>query len=194
MTAPTTDHQSARPLPAPSVSPPRVAAVRAAAALVWAAALVLALGGAELQAGTEVPVAAAALLASYPLIDVVATALTVARADGVERVTRANLAVSSLAVVVIAAAAFGFDAGTTLVAFGGWAALSGALQFTVALRARRDGRQLPMLISGGLSTVAGLSFIAAGTGTEADLATLAGYMTVGALLSLIWAYRTSRAG
>ena len=46
-----------------------------------------------------------------------------------------------------------------------------------------------MMVSGGLSTVAGLSFVAASGNDEAHLATLAGYMALGALLFLVGAFR-----
>ena len=54
-------------------SPRRIAIVRAVLALAWAAALVIAVGGEVPSTSSDVPVAAAALLASYPAIDVVAS-------------------------------------------------------------------------------------------------------------------------
>ena len=47
-----------------------------------------------------------------------------------------------------------------------------------------------MIISGGLSTIAGLSFISAAGMDDAHLANLAGYMGLGALLFLVFAFRT----
>jgi uncharacterized membrane protein HdeD (DUF308 family) len=168
--------------------PQRIAVVRALSALLWAAALVLAVGGKVASTDSDIPTGAALLLASYPLIDVIASLAASAFGDG--RVLRINAAVSALAVVAIGATAFGGDAGSTLVAFGAWAALSGALQLVVAIRRRRaQGRQLPMLISGGLSTIAGISFLASSGNQDAHLANLAGYMALGALLFLIWAGR-----
>jgi uncharacterized membrane protein HdeD (DUF308 family) len=105
-------------------------------------------------------------------------------------VLRINAAISALAAVGIATAAFGSDAATTLVAFGAWAAISGAIQFGVAVHRRRaQGRQLPVIVSGALSTIAGVSFIAQSGSDDAHLATLAGYMALGALLFLLWARR-----
>ena len=87
--------------------------------------------------------------------------------------------------------AFGYDAGRVLVAFGAWAAVSGAIQLVTAVRRRRaTGRQLPMIFSGGLSTVAGISFIASAGSHKAHLTGLAGYMAFGAVLYLLWAGRS----
>jgi uncharacterized membrane protein HdeD (DUF308 family) len=171
------------------VWPQRIAVVRALLALVWAAAVVLAVGDDVPTTDTDLPTAAALLLASYPLIDVVASLLASTFADA--RVLRINAAVSALAVVGIAIAAFGSDAGATLIAFGAWAAVSGAIQLGIAIHRRRaQGHQLPMIVSGGVSTIAGLSFIAAAGDDKAHLTTLAGYMAVGALLYLLWARRS----
>jgi hypothetical protein len=171
------------------VVPQRIAVVRALLALIWAAAVALAVGGDVPTTDTDLPTAATLLQASYPLIDVIATLLGSTFADA--RVLRINAAVSALAVVGIAIAAFGSDAGATLIAFGAWAAVSGAIQLGIAIHRRRaEGRQLPMIVSGGVSTIAGLSFIAASGDAKAHLATLAGYMAVGALLYLLWARRS----
>jgi uncharacterized membrane protein HdeD (DUF308 family) len=169
-------------------APQRIAVARALLAFVWAAALVLAVGDKVPTTDSDVPTGAALLLASYPLIDVLASLVGSAFAD--RAVLLANAAVSSLAVVAIGATAFGSDAGSTLLAFGGWAVVSGAIQLGVAIRRRRaQGRQLPMIISGGLSTIAGISFLAASGNDQAHLATLAGYMALGGLLFLVWASR-----
>ncbi|HEY2054947.1 MAG TPA: hypothetical protein VGH14_13525 [Solirubrobacterales bacterium] len=169
-------------------APRQIAIVRAAFALVWAAVLVLAVGDKAPTTGSDVPTGAALLLASYPLIDVVASLFSSTFGDA--RVLRINAAISAFAVIGIGIAAFGSDAGSTLVAFGAWATISGAIQLGVAIHRRRvRGRQLPMIVSGGLSTIAGVSFIAASGNDAAHLATLAGYMALGALLFLLWARR-----
>ena len=170
------------------VAPQRIAIVRAVLALVWAAAVVLAIGGDVPTTHTDLPTAAAVFLASYPLIDVVASMLGSTFVDA--RLLRINAAVSALAVLWIAIAAFGSDAGATLLAFGAWAVVSGAIQLGIALHRRRaQGRQLPMIVSGAVSTIAGLSFIASSGDDKAHLVTLAGYMTAGAVLFLIGARR-----
>ena len=173
---------------------PRIAVVRALVALVWAAALVVAVGDDVLSTSSDVPTAAAALLASYPAIDLLASAAG-ARGTGTSgRVLRINAAISALAVAAVATTAFGVDTGAALAAFGVWAAVSGAIQLGVAIHLRRaEGRQLPMIVSGGLSTIAGISFLASSGMNDAHLALVAGYMALGALLYLLWASRTPKA-
>ena len=169
----------------------RIAIVRALLALVWAAALVIAVGDHVPSTTSDVPVAAAALLASYPAIDVVASIAATLGTDACGRVLRINAAISALAVAAIGVTAFGADAGATLAAFGAWAAVSGAIQLGVAIhRAWAGGRQLPMIVSGGLSTIAGISFLAASGMDDAHLATVGGYMALGGLLYLLWAHRS----
>jgi uncharacterized membrane protein HdeD (DUF308 family) len=173
--------------------PQRIAVVRAVVALVWAAALLIVVGDEVPTTSSEVPIAAAALLATYPAIDVIAYIAAALSTDASGRLLRINIALSALAVVAIGAAALGADAGATLVAFGAWAAVSGAIQFGVAVRRRAEGRQLPMIVSGGLSTIAGISFLAASGMDDAHRATLGGYMALGALLYLLWAHRNRTA-
>jgi uncharacterized membrane protein HdeD (DUF308 family) len=170
--------------------PQRIVIVRAVLALVWAAGLVIAVGDRVPSTSSDVPIAAAALLASYPAIDAVASIAAALGTDASGRVLRINAAISALA----AAAAFGADAGATLAAFGAWAAVSGAIQFGVAVQRRRArGRQLAMIVSGGLSTIAGISFLAASGMDDAHLATVGGYMALGALLYLLGAHRSRTA-
>jgi uncharacterized membrane protein HdeD (DUF308 family) len=186
-------NRAAPDAPASRNVPQRIAIVRALLALVWAAALVIAVGDDVPSTSSDVPIAAAALLASYPAIDVIASIAAALGTDASGRLLRINAAISALAVVAIGAAAFGGDAGATLIAFGAWAAVSGAIQFGVAVRRRAKGRQLPMIVSGGLSTIAGISFLAASGMDDAQLASLGGYMALGALLYLLWAHRSRTA-
>jgi uncharacterized membrane protein HdeD (DUF308 family) len=193
MSASLAANRDARDAPPLRGVPQRIAVVRAALALVWAAALVIAVGDEVPSTSSDVPIAAAALLASYPAIDVVASIAGALRTEASPRVLRINAALSALAVAAIGAAAFGADAGATLAAFGAWAAVSGAIQFGAAVRRRGEGRQLPMIVSGGLSTVAGISFLAASGMDDAHLANVGGYMALGALLYLLWAHRSRTA-
>jgi hypothetical protein len=175
-------------------SPRRIAIVRAVLALAWAAALVIAVGGEVPSTSSDVPVAAAALLASYPAIDIDASIAGALGTDASARALRVNAAIGVLAVVAIGAAAFGAGAGATLVAFGAWAAVSGAIQLGVAVHLRRtQGRQLPMIVSGALSTIAGLGFVASAGMGDAHLAVVGGYMALGAVLYLLWAHRSRTA-
>jgi hypothetical protein len=155
-------------------------------ALAWAAAVIIAVGGDVPTTASDLAAGVAVLLASYPLIDVIAS-IAVARYDATSRiVSRVNAAISTAAVVAIAVTGLGSDAGATLASFGAWAAISGAIQLGVAIHRRRPrGGQLPMIVSGGLSTVAGLGFIAQSGGTDAHLTYIGGYMALGALLYLL---------
>lgn len=180
---------AAVPLAAPSVAR-RIARVRAVAALVWAAAVALVAGD---DRGSSLPAGLAALVAAYPAIDVTASLAEAARAGGRARLLQVNAALGALAVVGLAAAGFGADAGTVLAVFGAWAVASGAIQLATAVHRRRAGtRELPMIVSGGLSTVVGLSFVAGSGAADPTVMPLAGYAAFGAVLYLLWAYRTAR--
>jgi uncharacterized membrane protein HdeD (DUF308 family) len=176
-------------------SPQRIAVGRAVLALIWAAALVIVVGGDHVPTtGSDLPIAAAALLASYPAIDVVASIASARGSEASARVLRVNAAISTLAVAAVGATAFGSDAGATLAAFGAWAAVSGAIQLGVAIHRRRaEGRQLPMIVSGGLSTIAGIRFLTASGMHDAHVSQVGVYMALGALLFLLFAYRSHTA-
>lgn len=164
----------------------RIALIRAVLALAWAVAVIIAVAGDVPTTGADLATGVAALLASYPLIDVVAS-IAGARYDAASRnILRVNTAISTAAVIAIAATGFGSDAGTTLASFGAWAAISGAIQFGAAIHRRQSrGGQLPMIVSGGLSTIAGLGFIAQSGGHAARVTYIGGYMALGALLYLL---------
>lgn len=197
--------------PAPSVAPSpslraagraavgpialRIASARAAIALVWAAALVLAVGDRIPTTDSGLTVAVALLLTAYPAIDAVSSFVEARSQTGRSaRVLEINAAISVAAAAGLALATFAGDAGATLAVFGAWASLSGAIQLGVALRRRRAGDpQWPMILSGGLSTVAGLSFVAASSEHDAHLSMLAGYAALGAVLYLVWAVRARAA-
>ncbi|MEM7341992.1 MAG: DUF308 domain-containing protein [Actinomycetota bacterium] len=156
---------------------------RAVAAIVLGVAFIIAVGGDVPTASSVLPLLAAAIVTAYPVIDVVSSILGAPSAGSAGRALYFNAVISAVAAVGIGVAAFGSDAGATLLAFGIWAVVSGAIQFVLAFRRRRaEGGQLLMLISGGLSTLAGLSFVAASGQSEVNLGTLSVYMIVGAIL------------
>lgn len=172
----------------------RIAPVRAVVALLWAAALVAAVGGDSYATAADLPAGVAALVAAYPLINAVASLVEAAAGAGRSAaVLRADAALSVAAAAGLAAAGFAGDAGATIAVFGAWAFISGAIQLRVALRRRTATRQWPMIVSGTLSTFAGIAFAASATGDTADLANLAGYAALGAVLYLVWAARTRSA-
>ena len=182
----------------PHVSPfrdaPRIALVRALLALVWAAALVVVVGGDATSTSSDVPTGAAALIASYPVIDVLASIVSARGMGAAGRGLRINAVLSSLAVAALVATAVASDTGAALVAFGAWAAVSGAIQLARAVRHdRSQGRRLPLIVSGGVSTIVGISFISASGKSDVHLTMVAGYMAFGALLFLLSAVRTRSA-
>jgi uncharacterized membrane protein HdeD (DUF308 family) len=167
--------------------PRRVTSLRAAAALVWAAVIAISAG----DAGTDLSAGLALLVTAYPVIDVVASLAEAAQGGEAATRLRINAALSSVAVAGLAVAAFGSDVSSALAVFGSWAVVSGLIQLFNAIQRRRKGsRELPMLISGGLSAIAGASIIASSSADDPSLTALAGYATLGAVLFLVWAFRT----
>jgi len=184
LTAPSLD------VPRASTTSRRIAQLRAVAALLWAIALAVLAS----DAGADLGLGVAALVAAYPLIDVTASLQEAALGGDRARLLRVNAAISALATVFRAAAAIGADAGAVLAVFGVWAVVSGALQLANAIRRRRTGtREVPMIVSGAVSTLAGISFIASSGADDPTLTGLAAYAAVGALLYLLWAHRTRTA-
>ena len=179
----------------------RLHLVRAVVALVWAGLLVAALSaGGALTPQESLPALAVALLILYPLIDVVASLLDARthRRTGTGRNATtqvANAAVSTVAAVAVAVtASHGADA--VLRVFGVWAVLTGLVQLVLGLLRRRGGTpgQWPMILSGGISTLAGLGFTRMAARSELDLVPLAGYAAFGAVFFLLaaWRLRSSR--
>jgi hypothetical protein len=153
----------------------RIYVIRAAVAVVWAVALVV--SGGELGGATT------ALLIAYPAIDVVAS-LVDAR-DNRVAVQWFNAALSTAAVAGLAIASTG-DAMNVLRVFGAWALISGLVQLGVGLRRRaRLAGQIPMLLSGAISAVAGAGFIAMGMADNPKVTNIAGYAVAGAVFYLI---------
>lgn len=171
-----------------------VALIRGLVALVWAVALVAVVGGGTTDTSADIPAGAALLIASYPLIDVLASLATARGLGSAGRGLQINAALSSLAVAAIVTTSLAAHVSAVLVAFGAWASVSGAIQFTRAVRNRHhQGHRLPLIVAGGLSTVVGISFIAASSKSTVHLMMFAEYMALGAVLFLLSALRTRRA-
>ncbi|WP_422771291.1 hypothetical protein ACN28C_32460 [Plantactinospora sp. WMMC1484] len=136
---------------------------------------------------------AVTLLVIYPLFDV-AAAIVDARASrttGSPTLLYANVAVSLLAAVGVAvAAASGIPA--VLRVWGAWAVVAGLIQLIVGVTRRRMGGQWPMIISGGISVLAGGSFIATASADNPALTNAIGYAIPGAIFFLISALRLGR--
>ena len=158
---------------------------RFAFALVWAI-----LTG--VLAGTFGP-ATIALLILYPLFDV-AAAVVDFRSSGDSRSTTplyVNMALSLFAAAGLAVAVPAGIPGALRV-WGVWAIAAGLVQLIVAVLRYRLGGQWAMILSGGISTLAGTSFIFMAGGPAASLSSIAGYALIGGIFFLISALRLHR--
>jgi uncharacterized membrane protein HdeD (DUF308 family) len=77
---------------------------------------------------------------------------------------------------------------------GVWAITAGIVQSIVAIVRYRLGGQWAMILSGGISALAGASFVAGADAPNASLTPLAGYATLGGSFFLISAIRLHRRG
>lgn len=177
---------SAPSLPTPTFVLRRLYFVRFGFAIVWALVM--------FTTAKHIGPLAATLLVIYPLFDAVAVVID-ARAS---RTTRsptfqyANVAASVLAAVALAFAdASGIPA--VLRVWGVWAIVSGLMQLAVAVTRRAMGGQLPMIVSGGISALAGGSFIASASAAHPALTNAIGYAIPGAVFFLVSAIRLGRA-
>lgn len=138
--------------------------------------------------GSSLDAAAITLLILYPAFDV-AAAVFDARSTR-NPVLYANIAISTAAAIGIAIAAAD-DIPAVLRAWGVWAIVAGLVQLLVALKRRALGGQLAMILSGGISVIAGAGFFAqASDATSMTIA--AGYAALGGLFFLISALRLPR--
>ncbi|MFI5911771.1 hypothetical protein [Dactylosporangium sp. NPDC051541] len=135
----------------------------------------------------------ATLLVIYPLFDVAAAIVDAraSRATGSPVLLYVNIVISLLAAVGLAVAgASGIPA--VLRVWGAWAVVAGLVQLAVGLTRRRMGGQWPMIISGGISVLAGASFIASAAANDPALTNAVGYAIPGAIFFLIAAIRLGR--
>ncbi|PSM39050.1 hypothetical protein C6Y14_34100 [Streptomyces dioscori] len=172
--------------PAPSLR--RLYTLRFAFAVAWAALLFA--NKSQLGALDIV------LLVIYPLFDAAAAVMD-ARSSGTAgpiRGLRTNIAISAAAAVGLAVAgASGVPA--VLSVWGVWAIASGAVQLRVALGRRKQqmGGQLPMMLSGGISALAGAQFIVGASVPDPKLTTVGGYAILGGIFFLVSGLRLGRA-
>ncbi|MFD8307811.1 hypothetical protein ACFV29_36600 [Streptomyces sp. NPDC059690] len=164
----------------------RLYVLRFAFAAAWAVLLLL--SGSELTLGTRL------LLFVYPAFDVAAAVVDArsARASGPVKGLYVNMAVSALTAVGV------LIAGTSGVAdvlrvWGAWAVVSGLIQLLVGVARRPMGGQWAMILSGGISVLAGAGFIRSASQDNPSLTSLAGYATLGGIFFLASAIRLSRA-
>ncbi|XVU27702.1 hypothetical protein ACQPZJ_11885 [Actinoplanes sp. CA-054009] len=158
---------------------------RAAFAIVWA--------GVTFAVADELTAFTTTLLVIYPLVDVAAAVIDAraSRSTGSPVLLYVNIAVSSLAAVALAVAgSSGVPA--VLRVWGAWAIVAGLVQLIVGVTRRTMGGQWPMILSGGLSVLAGSSFVAAASAADPALTNAVGYAIPGAVFFLIAAIRLGR--
>ncbi|MGW3787250.1 hypothetical protein ACWD5Z_21880 [Micromonospora chokoriensis] len=159
---------------------------RFAFAIVWALVTI--------ATAKEISPLTVVLFVLYPLFDVGAAIydLRSTRTTGSPTLLYVNIAVSLLAAVGLGlASSSGISA--VLRVWGAWAIVAGLVQLVVGVTRRKMGGQWPMIISGGISTLAGGSFIASAAAANPSLTNAAGYAIPGAIFFLIAAVRLGRA-
>ncbi|MCA1219731.1 hypothetical protein [Streptomyces sp. 8L] len=175
---------SARPVGSASVLS-RLYLSRFVFAAAWAAFL--------LASGSGLTVWTRLLLLLYPVFDVAAAVVDArsARAAGPVKALYVNMAVSVLAAVGVAVAGASGTADVLRV-WGAWAVVSGLVQLLVGVARRRMGGQWAMIVSGGISVLAGASFFQGASKDNPSLTSLAGYAVLGGIFFLVSAIRLSR--
>lgn len=175
---------TSRPTIAPTLR--RLYFVRFVFALVWAGLMVL--------TGSTLTAPRVVLIVLYPLFDLAAAVVDARSGKGARPFfgLYVNMAISLLAGVGLAVAASS-GVPEVLRVWGIWAAVSGLIQLVVGLVRRAMGGQWPMIISGAISTVAGVSFVVQSTRPGVSLTAVAGYAVLGGIFFLLSALRLGRA-
>jgi uncharacterized membrane protein HdeD (DUF308 family) len=159
--------------------------VRGVFAVVWAALMVVKGPGLDPVQGI--------LLVLYPVVDLVSLVVDAqsARTGRPAPALYVNIALSALAAVALALAA-GAGLPAALRVWGVWAFASGATQLIVALSRRALGGQQALVLSGGLSVVAGVGFFLQAGTAGASLIGPAAYAAFGGILFIVSALRLRR--
>ena len=158
----------------------RLYLVRFAFAAAWAATFA--------GVGSSLSVASVTLLILYPAFDAAAAAVDFHSSR--DRVLYANMAISTVAGIAVAIAAAD-DRAAVLRVWGAWAIVAGAVQLSLALRRRAFGGQWAMILSGGISVLAGAAFVGQ-AGSASSMKQLAGYAALGGVFFLVSAIRLQR--
>lgn len=161
--------------------------VRAAFSLVWAGLLGL--------SAPAAPALTAPLLLLYPAWDALATFADIRANRGVGSLLPqyVNISVGGLTTLGVGLA-LRSGVPAVLLVYGAWAVLTGLIQLLLGLRRRRQlGGQWPMILSGGQSVLAGVSFIVMAHDPKMGVVNLAGYATFGAFYFLLSALRLRKA-
>lgn len=159
--------------------------VRFGFAIVWAVLM--------MAIAKKINPGATALLVIYPLFDVAAAVIDF-RSSGTTRPKTplyVNMALSLLTAIGLAVAA-GSGIPSVLRVWGAWAITAGIVQLIVAILRYRLGGQWAMILSGGISVLAGGSFIVMAGGSKPSLTSVAGYAILGGIFFLISAIRLQR--
>jgi uncharacterized membrane protein HdeD (DUF308 family) len=159
--------------------------VRFGFAIVWAVLM--------MAIAKKINPGATALLVIYPLFDVAAAVIDF-RSSGTTRPKAplyVNMALSLLTAIGLGIAATS-GIPSVLRVWGAWAITAGIVQLVVAILRYRLGGQWAMILSGGISVLAGSSFIVMAGGQKASLTTVAGYAILGGIFFLISAIRLQR--
>jgi uncharacterized membrane protein HdeD (DUF308 family) len=158
----------------------RLYLVRFGFAVVWAALLIV--------TGSGLGPVGVVLLLLYPLFDVAAAVMDLRSTTGSARALYANIAISLLAAAGLAiACSSGVPA--VLRVWGAWAIVAGLVQLVVGAGRRKMGGQWPMILSGGLSVLAGTTFVVSASAANPSLTNIAGYAAVGGIFFLVSALR-----
>jgi uncharacterized membrane protein HdeD (DUF308 family) len=164
----------------------RLYVVRSGFALVWAVLLV--------AVGRQFEAVAAVLVVLYPLFDAAAAVVDTraSRSTSPHWGTRLTIVVRLVAALGLGvAAALGVP--EVLRVWGGWAIIAGLVQLVVGISRRRLGGQWPMMLSGGISVLAGTGFVLMSGTAGASLVGVAGYAVLGGVFFLVSALRLGRA-
>lgn len=153
--------------------------IRAAFSVIWVTLISI--------YSTSSPAITATLLIIYPIWDVAGTIadILINRGNGSLMPQYVNVAISSITAIAVG---FALQQGVpqALIVFGIWAMLTGIIQLIMGLRRQKQlGGQWPMIISGGQSTIGGLSFIILANSPALGIASLAGYSAFGAFYYLL---------
>jgi hypothetical protein len=129
----------------------------------------------------------ATLLIIYPIWDVAGTIadILINRGSGSLTPQYVNLGMSAIAAIAVNIA-IRQGVPQALIVFGIWAMIAGIIQLIMGLQRQKTvGGQWPIIISGGQSTIGGLSFIILAKWPTLGIASLAGYSAFGAFYFLL---------
>ena len=162
--------------------------LRAAFAVLWAVTLIV--------AAPPVGGLLTLLVVLYPLVDAASVLWQLRSEVGADAPRVAEWI--NVVVSVVAAGALGWastvSVSTVIGVFGVWAVASGIVQLIAAVLRRRLGGQVPIILSGALSTVVGLAFVAQSFQAGASATGIGGYAIGGAIFFLIAAIRLTLLG